>query len=194
VFPDSDFFCSKLPLIFPWPSFFIWHGPCSNMAIRSSRYNFWPSLVKLGWKLLELESGLHAKCLKHTKWPRDLVFDPAWPIFKLDLDIILIQHLTKFGEHRMKTTWIGERTLITDGSKDRQTDQPTSSLLYTPLNFVFGGIIKAKKSLPDLVTFCVLCFNVLFFIFLLSKWSFALNKGFFVDNKVFSPDNVLGVS
>ena len=132
--------------------------------------------------------------LKCTKIPRDLVFYPAWPIFKLDLDIILIQHLTKFGEHRMKTTWIGERTLITDGSKDRQTDQPTSSLLYTPLNFVFGGIIKAKKSLPDLVTFCVLCFNVLFFIFLLGKWSFALNKGFFVDNKVFSPDNVLGVS
>ncbi|KAH3838887.1 hypothetical protein DPMN_112304 [Dreissena polymorpha] len=32
------------------------------------------------------------------------VFDRARPIFKLDLDIILIQLLTKFSEERMKTT------------------------------------------------------------------------------------------
>ena len=30
----------------------------------------------------------------------------AWPIFELDLDIIQIQLLTRFGENRIKTIWI----------------------------------------------------------------------------------------
>ena len=47
-----------------------------------------PNLVKIGLKLLELESGHHAECLKRTKWPRDLVFGPAWPMFKHGLEII----------------------------------------------------------------------------------------------------------
>ena len=77
----------------------------------SSRYNFRPCLVKIGLKLFELESRQLAKCLKCTKWPCDLVFDPAWPIFELDLDIIKIQLLTTFGEDRIKTIWIRVRTM-----------------------------------------------------------------------------------
>ena len=72
----------------------------------SFRYNFRPCLVKIGLKLLELESGQLAKCLNCAKWPCDLVFDSVWPIFELDLDIIQIQLQTRFGEDWIKTIWI----------------------------------------------------------------------------------------
>ena len=76
----------------------------------SSRYNFRSCLVKIGLKLFELESRQLTKCLKCTKWPCDLVFVLEWPIFELDLDIIDIQLLTRFGEDRIKTIWIRVRT------------------------------------------------------------------------------------
>ena len=36
-------------------------------------------------------------------WPSDLVFDPTWPSFKLDLDIMMINILTNFHELMIKT-------------------------------------------------------------------------------------------
>ena len=35
-------------------------------------------------------------------WPSDLVFDPTWPNFELDLDIIKLNILTKFHEVPLK--------------------------------------------------------------------------------------------
>ena len=31
-------------------------------------------------------------------WPSDIVFDPTWPSFELDLDLMMINILTKFHE------------------------------------------------------------------------------------------------
>ena len=36
-------------------------------------------------------------------WPSDLVFDPTWPSFDLDLDIMIINILTYFHEFMIKT-------------------------------------------------------------------------------------------
>ena len=36
-------------------------------------------------------------------WPSDLVFDPTWPSFEADLDIIMVNILTKFHELWIKT-------------------------------------------------------------------------------------------
>ena len=42
---------------------------------------------------------------------RDLVIDPTWPKFYVDLDIIDTQHLFKCDEDRMKTIWFKEKTV-----------------------------------------------------------------------------------
>ena len=48
-------------------------------------------------------------CLQETTqgfskiWPSELVFDPTWPSFELDLDIMIIIILTKFQELMIKT-------------------------------------------------------------------------------------------
>ena len=51
----------------------------------------------------------------------DLDFDPTWPIVELDLDIIEIQLVTKFGQKQSKNVTARALTpkLLTDG---RRTD------------------------------------------------------------------------
>ena len=36
-------------------------------------------------------------------WPSDIVFNPTWPVFEFDLDIILTDNLAKFHEDWGKT-------------------------------------------------------------------------------------------
>ena len=74
-----------------WPSF--WPN---IIHIRTwLRYcSFWASMIKIGPKLWPLE------CLQGFSmiWPTDLVFEPAWPIFELDRDIVKMIILSKFDE------------------------------------------------------------------------------------------------
>jgi len=54
-------------------------------------------------------------------WPGNLVFDPTWPIFELDLDIVKTNILTKFYKNcitnvdRRRTTDDGRRITKDDG-------------------------------------------------------------------------------
>ena len=50
--------------------------------------------MKTETKLWPLESEQGLKEI----WPSDLVFDPTWPIFKLDLDIIKTNILVEYHD------------------------------------------------------------------------------------------------
>ena len=82
-----------------WPSFLTRHDPYSNITEILSRWSFWTSLMKIGPKLRPLEGSQGFSMICST----DLVFDPTFPIFELDRDIVKMIILTQFHEDWTKT-------------------------------------------------------------------------------------------
>ena len=77
--------------------------------------------MNFGLKLCPLEC---TQCFSKT-WPSDRVFDPSWPNFKLDLDIMMINILTKFLDLWIKTVPSRVYTRLYDtSSNDTSSTEP----------------------------------------------------------------------
>ena len=72
------------------------HNPISILFEILSRQTFWPRFTSIWLKMWPLQ---HIQGFSKI-WPRDLVFDPTWPNFKIVRDFIKTNILTKFNEDR----------------------------------------------------------------------------------------------
>ena len=79
-----------------WPSFWphLTQFQTWPRNLVSSRQTIWARFMMIAWKMWPLE------CLQGFSliWPGDLVFYPMWPSFKLGLEIIRTNNLSKIHD------------------------------------------------------------------------------------------------
>ena len=109
--------------------------------------NFKPNMTQFGvW------SRFSSLCLNQTCafrrlhvfsmiWPRDLIFHPTWPSFKLDLDFIGTNILTKFHELWIKTVPSRVYTRFSTIWPGNLVFDPTWPSLELDLDFIVTDIL-----------------------------------------------------
>jgi hypothetical protein len=107
-------------------------APKSNLTCILWCYICVPNFFLIFDSFQELSSGKHFSIFSNS----DLDTDPTSPKIELDLYLMMLHLCTKNYLNLSSLSWV-----IIRKRRIRPTDRPTSSLLYTPSNFVCGGIM-----------------------------------------------------